>query len=255
MKKISPGFYVLVQREVLRFLRLWKQTIMPGLISSALYILVFGHALGTRIGEIKDISYMNYIIPGLVMMSVINHAYQNSSSSLMQAKFLRFLDDLLITPLSGFEISVAYIIGATCRGLINGIMVIILSMLLTGFTIDNILLTSFYLITVSWAFGAMGVIVGIYAKTWDHIGMFTTFVFMPLSMLGGVFWSIEMLPEVWRNISMGNPLYWMINGLRYATLGVGDTSPEISLLISVSFAITFSTIASVMFSKGYRIKA
>jgi ABC-2 type transport system permease protein len=251
----SPGFSVLIQREILRFLRLWKQTLMPGLISSALYILVFGHALGARIGEIKDISYMNYIIPGLVMMSVINHAYQNSSSSLMQAKFLKFLDDLLITPLSGFEISVAYIIGATCRGLINGTMVILLSMLLTNFSIDNILLTSLYLITVSWAFGAMGVIVGIYAKTWDHIGMFTTFVFMPLSMLGGVFWSIEMLPEFWQTISMFNPLYWMINGLRYATLGVGDTSPEISLIISVSFAITFSAIASIMFSKGYRIKA
>jgi ABC-2 type transport system permease protein len=251
----SPGFYVLVQREVLRFLRLWKQTVMPGLISSALYILVFGHALGARIGQIKDISYMNYIIPGLVMMSVINHAYQNSSSSLMQAKFLKFLDDLLITPLSGFEISVAYIIGATCRGLINGIMVILLSMVLTDFTIDNVFLTCLYLITVSWAFGAMGVIVGIYAKTWDHIGMFTTFVFMPLSMLGGVFWSIEMLPEFWRIISMFNPLYWMINGLRYATLGVGDTSPEISLIISIAFAITFSTIASIMFSKGYRIKA
>jgi ABC-2 type transport system permease protein len=251
----SPGFYVLVQREVLRFLRLWKQTVMPGLISSALYILVFGHALGARIGQIKDISYMNYIIPGLVMMSVINHAYQNSSSSLMQAKFLKFLDDLLITPLSGFEISVAYIIGATCRGLINGVMVILLSMVLTDFTIDNIFLTCLYLVTVSWAFGAMGVIVGIYAKTWDHIGMFTTFVFMPLSMLGGVFWSIEMLPEFWRTISMFNPLYWMINGLRYATLGVGDTSPEISLIISIAFAITFSTIASIMFSKGYRIKA
>jgi len=251
----SPGFYVLVQREVLRFLRLWKQTVMPGLISSALYILVFGHALGARIGQIKDISYMNYIIPGLVMMSVINHAYQNSSSSLMQAKFLKFLDDLLITPLSGFEISVAYIIGATCRGLINGVMVILLSMVLTDFTIDNVFLTCLYLVTVSWAFGAMGVIVGIYAKTWDHIGMFTTFVFMPLSMLGGVFWSIEMLPEFWRTISMFNPLYWMINGLRYATLGVGDTSPEISLIISIGFAITFSTIASIMFSKGYRIKA
>lgn len=254
MKMFSPGFFVLVQREVLRFLHLWKQTIMPGLISSGLYILVFGHALGSRIGEIKNISYMNYIIPGLVMMSVINHAYQNSSSSLMQAKFLKFLDDLLITPLSGFEISVAYIIGATCRGLINGTMVILLSMILTDFTIDNILLTSLYLIIVSWAFGAMGVIVGIYAKTWDHIGMFTTFVFMPLSMLGGVFWSIEMLPEFWQTISMFNPLYWMINGLRYATLGVGDTSPEISLIISVTFAITFSAIASIMFSKGYRIR-
>jgi len=174
---------------------------------------------------------------------------------LMQAKFLKFLDDLLITPLSGLEISMAYNIGATCRGLINGIMVILLSMLLTNFSIDNILLTCLYLITVSWAFGAMGVIVGIYAKTWDHIGMFTTFVFMPLSMLGGVFWSIEMLPEFWQTVSMFNPLYWMINGLRYATLGVGDTSPEISLIISILFAITFSAIASIMFSRGYRIKA
>ena len=250
----SSGFFVLVKRELLRFMRLWKQTIMPGLISSALYILVFGHALGERIGDIQEISYMNYIIPGLVMMSVINHAYQNSSSSLMQAKFLKFLDDLLITPLSGFEISLAYIIGATCRGIINGIMVIILSVFLTGFSIDNILLTCLYLTAVSWAFGAMGVIVGIYAKTWDHIGMFTTFVFMPLSMLGGVFWSIDMLPEIWRHISMINPLYWMINGLRYATLGVGDTAPSLSLIISISFAVIFSLIASLMFSKGYRIK-
>ena len=251
----NHGFYVLIQRETIRFLKLWKQTIMPGLISSGLYILVFGHALGSRIGEIKDISYMNYIIPGLVMMSVINHAYQNSSSSLMQAKFLKFLDDLLITPLSGLEISVAYIIGATCRGILNGIMVIIMSMFLTNFQIDNLILTIVYLFTVSWAFGAMGVIVGIFAKTWDHIGMFTTFVFMPLSMLGGVFWSIDMLPEFWRNISLINPLYWMINGLRYSTLGVGDTSPEISLIISLCFAIGFSCVASILFSKGYRIKA
>jgi ABC-2 type transport system permease protein len=133
-------------------------------------------------------------------------------------------------------------------------MVIILSVFLTGFSIDNILLTCLYLAAVSWAFGAMGVIVGIYAKTWDHIGMFTTFVFMPLSMLGGVFWSIDMLPEIWRHISMINPLYWMINGLRYATLGVGDTAPSLSLIISISFAVIFSLIASLMFSKGYRIK-
>ena len=131
---LTKGFWVLVRREILRFMKLWKQTLMPGLISSALYILVFGHALGNRIGSIKDVSYMNFIIPGLVMMSVINHAYQNSSSSMMQAKFLKFLDDLLITPLSGLEISLAYIIGASFRGVINGILVIIMSYFLTGFT-------------------------------------------------------------------------------------------------------------------------
>ena len=251
---ISKGFYVLVNREIMRFIQLWKQTIMPGVISSGLYIVVFGHALGARIGQIKDISYMHYIIPGLVMMSVINMSYQNSSSSIMQAKFLRFLEDVLITPLSGFEISLAYILGATVRGLINGIVVFILSWLLADFYIENYFLTIVYLITVSWAFGALGVIVGIYAKTWDQIGSFTTFVFMPLSMLGGVFWSIDMLPGIWRNISLVNPLYWMINGLRHSSLGVGDTSQYLSLLISMFFAIIFTTIASYLFAKGYRVK-
>ena len=263
----SPGFYVLVQREILRFLRLWKQTLMPGLISSALYIIVFGQALGNRIGApIKgsSIGYLEFIIPGLAMMSVINMAYQNSSSSIMQAKFLKFIEDILIAPLSGFEISMAFTIGGMIRGVINGILILLFSGLLinyyldapnTTFDIHNYPLTLAYLIIVSWAFSALGVIIGVYARSWDQIGSFTTFVFMPLSMLGGVFWSIEMLPEFWQTISMFNPLYWMINGLRYATLGVGDTSPEISLLISISFAIIFSAIASIMFSKGYRIKA
>ena len=251
---ISKGFYVLVNREIMRFIQLWKQTIMPGVISSGLYIVVFGHALGSRIGQIKDISYMHYIIPGLVMMSVINMSYQNSSSSIMQAKFLKFLEDVLITPLSGFEISLAYILGATVRGIINGVVVFILSWVLADFTINNYLLTLIYLTTVSWAFGALGVIVGVFAKTWDQIGSFTTFVFMPLSMLGGVFWSIDMLPSIWRNISLVNPLYWMINGLRFSSLGIGDTSQYLSLIISLFFAIIFTFIASYLFTKGFRIK-
>ena len=251
---ITKGFYVLVNREIMRFMQLWKQTIMPGVISSGLYIVVFGHALGARIGQIKDISYMHYIIPGLVMMSVINMSYQNSSSSIMQAKFLRFLEDVLITPLSGFEISLAYILGATFRGLINGIVVFMLSWILADFHIQNYLLTVVYLVTVSWAFGALGVIVGIYAKTWDQIGSFTTFVFMPLSMLGGVFWSIDMLPGLWRSVSLVNPLYWMINGLRHSSLGVGDTSQYLSLLISIIFAVIFTAIASYLFAKGFRVK-
>ena len=250
----SSGFWVIVNREVKRFLFLYKQTLFPSIISSGLYIIVFGESLGSRIGDIKGASYIHYIIPGLVMMSVINPAYQNSSSSIMQAKFLRFIEDILITPLSGLEISLSYIIGGMVRGTLNGILVLILGYFLTGFQMQNWLLTFIYLFTVSWAFAGAGVIVGIFAKTWDSIMVLTNFFLMPLIFLGGVFWSVEMLPHFWRNFSMVNPLYWMINGLRYATLGISDTSHELSLGISILFAVLISTLASYLFSIGYRIK-
>ena len=210
--------------------------------------------MGSRIGEIKGVEYIHFIIPGLVMMSVINPAYQNSSSSIMQAKFLRFIEDILITPLSGLEISLSYIIGGTVRGVVNGFLVLLLGYFLTGFQIESWFLTIVYLISVAWAFAGAGVIVGIYAKSWDSIMVITNFFFMPLIFLGGVFYSIDMLPDFWRTFSMVNPLYWMINGLRYATLGIAETSHELSLGISILFAIFFSTLASYMFSKGYRIK-
>ena len=250
----SRGFWVIVKREIKRFLFLYKQTLFPSVISSALYIIVFGAAMGSRIGEIKGVEYIHFIVPGLVMMAVINPAYQNSSSSIMQAKFLRFIEDILITPLSGLEISLSYIIGGAVRGILNGILVLLLAYLITGLHIENWFLTLVYLSVVAWAFAGAGVIVGIYAKSWDSIMVLTNFFLMPLTFLGGVFYSIEMLPDFWRNISMVNPLYWMINGLRFATLGIADTSHELSLGISILCAIFFSTLASYMFSKGYRIK-
>jgi ABC-2 type transport system permease protein len=141
------------------------------------------------------------------------------------------------------------------RGILNGILVIILAWVLTGATVANWVLCLIYLITVSWTFSALGVIVGIMAQNWDHIQVFTNFVFMPLTFLGGVFYSIEMLPPIWRTVSQFNPLYWMINGMRHATLGVYDTSPQLSLMISLLFATVFTAIAAIMFSRGYRVKA
>ena len=250
----NRGFWVIIKREVKRFIFLYKQTLLPSVISSGLYILVFGAAMGSRIGPIKGQEYIHFIIPGLVMMSIINPAYQNSSSSIMQAKFLRFIEDILITPLSGFEISLSYIIGGTVRGVVNGLLVILLAYFIADFHVENWFLTFIYFFSVAWAFAGAGVIVGIYAKSWDSIMVITNFFFMPLIFLGGVFYSIDMLPEFWRNFSMVNPLYWMINGLRYATLGIADTSHELSLGISIIFASLFSSLASYMFSKGYRIK-
>ena len=248
-------FLTFVKREIYRFFVLYKQTIVPALISSLLYIVVFGTTLGSRISSINGIPYINYIVPGLAMMSVINQAYQNSASSIMQAKYLKFIEDLLIAPLSGLEISLGYIIGGALRGLICGLGILIICLFLTDLTIDNFILTFFYLLTVSWTFSAFGVIIGIYAKTWDEIGSFTNFVFMPMTFLGGVFYSLDMLPPFWRNVSYFNPIYWMISGLRYSTLGLEENSNYISLIICFCFSCTFTAIAAYLFKTGYKIKS
>ena len=252
---ISRSFRTLVYREVWRFLVLYKQTIMPGIVTAALYMVIFGEALGSRIRLESNVDYIIFIIPGLTMMSVIGQSFANSSSSIMQAKYLKFIDDYLIAPVSGFELSMSFIIGAILRGTINGILIILTCSLFTTFTISNYSLSLFFLVVVSCAFGAIGVIVGIVSKTWDSVGVWGTFVFMPLSMLGGVFWSIDMLPKSWAFIALMNPLYWMINGLRYSMLGISEISITFSIIISVVFAVLFTTIASVMFSRGYKIKS
>ena len=248
-------FTTFLRREVYRFLVLYKQTIVPALISSLLYIIVFGTTLGTRISSINGIPYINYIIPGLAMMSVINQAYQNSASSIMQGKYLKFIEDILVAPLSGFEISLGYIIGGALRGLICGLGILFICLFLTDLKIQNFVLTIFYLLTVSWTFSAFGVIIGIYAKSWDEIGTFTNFVFMPLTFLGGVFYSIDMLPPLWRNISYINPIYWMISGLRYSTIGLEENANLISLFICFGFSCIFTFIATWMFKTGYKIKS
>tara|TARA_B100000029_G_scaffold37007_1_gene34812 strand:- start:2214 stop:2975 length:762 start_codon:yes stop_codon:yes gene_type:complete len=251
----NSGFLVFTKREIYRFLVLYKQTIIPGLLSSLLYIIVFGSTLGSRIDTINGIKYINYIIPGLTMMTILNQAYQNSASSIMQGKYLKFIEDILILPLSGFQIALGYIIGGAVRGLISGFGILIICYFMTDFTINNYYLSIFYLFIVSWTFSAFGVIVGIYAKTWDAVGSFSNFIILPMTFLGGVFYSLDMLDPFWRNISYINPIYWMINGLRHSTLGIAETSILISLLISISFCLLFSFIATLLFTTGYKIKS
>ena len=248
-------FLTFLKREIYRFMVLYKQTIIPALISSLLYIVVFGSTLGSRINEISGVPYINYIVPGLAMMSVITQAYQNSASSIMQGKYLKFIEDILIAPLSGFQISLGYIIGGALRGMICGLGILIICLFMTDLKIINFPLTIFYLLTVSWTFSAFGVIIGIIAKSWDEIGSFSNFVFMPMTFLGGVFYSLDMLPPLWRNISYVNPIYWMISGLRYSTLGIEENSNLISLLLCFGFSFLFTIIASYLFKIGYKIKS
>ena len=255
-------FLTFLKREIYRFMVLYKQTIIPALLSSLLYILVFGEALGNRIGPLEGQSYMSYIVPGLAMMSVITQAYQNSASSIMQAKYLKFIEDILIAPLSGLQVSLGYIIGGAMRGLICGLGILIMCIILSeipnaqgDFSIKNWPLTILYLLTVSWTFSAFGVIIGIVAKSWDEIGSFSNFIFMPMTFLGGVFYSVDMLPDPWKTISYFNPIYWMISGLRYSTLNIGEDLNLISLFLFIGFSCLFTIIASYLFKTGYKIKS
>ena len=208
------GLYTLTKREVGRFFSVYRQTVLPGLISSGLYILIFGFTLEQRIGEIDGVPYTLFILPGLIMMNTLTNASSNASSSMLQMKLLQQLPDILTAPLSSLELSLAYIIGGTVRGMVNGILVLLLGVLLIDMPVHHPLATLGFIFLVSWAFSSMGLLLGQLADSWDQLAMMQNFFLTPLSFLGGIFYSIKMLPDWAQQLSLVNPIYYMINGLR-----------------------------------------
>ena len=248
------GFYTLVNREVGRFFSVYRQTVLPGLISSALYILIFGFTLEQRISEIDGVSYTWYILPGLIMMNTLSNATANTSSSMLQMKLLQQLPDLLTAPLSGIEISLAYIIGGTIRGMVNGILVLFLGVLISGLPVQNIFGTLLFIFLVSWAFSSMGLVLGQLAENWDQMAMMQNFFLTPLSFLGGIFYSIKMLPEWAQTLSLVNPIYYMINGIRHTILGIGDSSLFISFSMAIILTFFFTILSILLMQSGKKIK-
>ena len=248
------GLNTLITREVGRFFSVYRQTVLPGLISSALYILIFGFTLEQRISEIDGVSYTWFILPGLIMMNTLTNATANTSSSMLQMKLLQQLPDLLTAPLSGVEISLAYIIGGAVRGMVNGILVLILGVFLTGMPILNLTGTLLFIFLVSWAFSSMGLVLGQLAENWDQMAMMQNFFLTPLSFLGGVFYSIKMLPEWAQTLSLINPIYYMINGIRHTILGIGDTSLNTSFIMATVLTVVFTTLAIFLMQSGKKIK-
>jgi ABC-2 type transport system permease protein len=248
------GLNTLIKREVGRFFSVYRQTVLPGLISSGLYIVIFGFTLEQRISEIQGVPYTLFILPGLIMMNTLTNATANTSSSMLQMKLLQQLPDLLTAPLSGFEISLAYIIGGTVRGVVNGILVLMLGMFLTDLTIANPVGTVAFIFLVSWAFASMGLILGQIAESWDQLAMMQNFFLTPLSFLGGIFYSITMLPEWAQSLSFINPIYYMINGIRYTILGVSDSSFSVSFWMALILTVIFSTVAMLLMQSGKKIK-
>ena len=248
------GFGTLIKREVGRFFSVYRQTVLPGLITSALYIAIFGFTLEQRISEIQGVPYTLFILPGLIMMNTLTNATANTSSSMLQMKLLQQLPDLLTAPLSGLEISLAYIIGGTVRGMVNGILVLFLGMILIGMPVKDPLGTMVFIFLVSWAFSSMGLLLGQLSESWDQLAMMQNFFLTPLSFLGGIFYSIKMLPDWAQTLSYINPIYYMINGIRYTILGVSDSNVLISYVMAIILTFGFTLSSVLLMESGKKIK-
>lgn len=248
------GFKTLVRREIVRFTTVFTQTIVPPLMSSFLYIFIFGFSLGGRIQEIQGSPYLHYLIPGLIMMYVVEGSYANTSSSLFISRWANYIEELLVTPLSYFEMVLAILIGGLVRSLVIAGGVWGVSLLFARFPVAHPLVVVFFLIFVSLIFSSVGMMVALFAEEFEHLSMATTFIITPLIFFGGVFHSISMMPEPLRWITAFNPLFYMINGMRYGMLGRSDVPILLCLgVILVLFVVLFS-ITVHLFRIGYKLR-
>lgn len=241
------GFYTLVLKEFKRVLRIWRQTLVPPIITTTLYFLIFGTLIGSRIGEMNGVSYMQFIAPGLIMMSAITATYGNTASSFFLSKFVRNIEELLVSPLSTHTIIWGYVGGSLLRGLLVGILVTLVTLCFVSFEIHSWGIILLVMLMSSTVFALGGLINGIFANSFDDIGIIPTFVLTPLTYLGGVFYSISLLPEFWQIVSQFNPLVYMISGFRYGFLGIADVSiyytfAVLTLLIVVLYYWAYSLI-------------
>lgn len=248
------AFNTIMIREFLRFIRIWVQTIIPPVITMALYFIIFGQLIGSQIGDIDGYRYMDYIVPGLILMAVITNSYANVVSSFFSAKFHKNIEEMIISPLPNHIILAGYISGGVARGVAVGVVVTGVSMFFSDFRIHSIGITLTVFILTSILFSIAGLINAAYAKSFDDITIIPTFVLTPLTYLGGIFYSIKMLPEFWQTVSMGNPILYMINAFRYGLLGVSDINVTTALIIIIAFIVILFGFALNMLNKGVGIK-
>ena len=244
----------IVTKEIRRFMRIWLQTLLPPAMTMALYFIVFGELIGPRLGQMSGIDYIQYIVPGLIMMSVITNSYSNVASSFFSSKFQHCIEELLVAPVSNLTILLGYVAGGVVRGLLVGAVVTLLSLAFTRFPIVNIGATFVVLVLTATLFAIGGFINGVLAKKFDDIAIIPTFVLTPLTYLGGVFYSIDLLPEFWQGVSLLNPIVYMVNGFRYGLLGISDVPILHSIAMIMLFNIALLAFAWWMLKRGVGIK-
>ena len=244
----------LTTRDIKRFLRIWTQSLIPPMLTSILFILIFGYSLGSRISEVEGVSYLNFILPGLLMMGVIMSAYIAASFSLFIQKFQRSIEELLVAPIAYWQIIAGTTIAAMLRSFIVGLGILVVSILFTSIQIHNIFILLAFIILISMLFSFAGIATALWAKNFDQMNIFSTFLITPLTYLGGVFYSIKMLPQPWTTIAKFNPILYMIDGFRYGFIGVSDIPIIYSLAVVLCLTIIFFVMCVWMFKTGYKLR-
>src|SRR5690606_14753666 len=248
------AFTTIVTREVRRFTRIWPQTLLPPAVTMTLYFIIFGNLIGSRIGEMGGYDYMQFIVPGLIMMAVITNSYSNVVSSFFSMKFQRSIEQLLVSPVPNWTILAGHVVGGMARGLNSGLIVTLLSLAFTRLSIHNLPMVLITVFLTSALFSLGGFINAMLATKFDDVSIVPTFVLTPLTYLGGVFYSIELLPEVWQGVSLANPILYMVNGFRYGILGVSDVNPFVSLGMIIVFIVLLTAVALRMLARGKGIR-
>ncbi len=241
-------------RDIKIFLRIWTQSLIPPMLTSILFILIFGYSLGSRISEIEGVSYLNFILPGLLMMGVIMSAYMASSFALFIQKFHGSIQELLVAPIAYWQIIAGTTIAAMLRSFIVGLGILVVSLLLTPITVHNIWILLAFIILVSMLFSLAGIATALWAKNFEQMNIFSTFLITPLTYLGGVFYSINMLPPVWQVVAKFNPILYMIDGFRYGFIGVSDIPVVYSFAVVFSLTLIFFALCVWMFKTGYKLR-
>jgi ABC-2 type transport system permease protein len=254
MNFLSSGFRTLVYKETLRFWKVATQTVAAPILTAMLYLLIFGHVLEGRVQVYQGVSYTAFLIPGLVMMSVLQNAFANSSSSLIQSKITGNLVFVLLTPLSHWEIFSAYVIAAMVRGIAVGFGVFVVTAWFAHLSFTDPLWIVIFALLGAAILGTMGLIAGIWAEKFDQLAAFQNFLIMPLTFLSGVFYSIHSLPPFWLTVSHLNPFFYMIDGFRYGFFGQSDVNPLVSVAIVSGFLIVLSLLAIRLLRSGYRLR-
>lgn len=249
------AYTTIVRKEISRFVKIWPQTFLPSVITTTLYYVIFGAFIGAQIQPIDGYSYMQFIVPGLVMMAVITNSFANVVSSFFSAKFQRQVEELLVSPISPFLVVAGFVTGGVLRGLLIGVLVLGVALFFTQIAIQSILLTTVFILLTALLFSLGGLLNAIYAKDFDGISIIPTFVLTPLTYLGGVFYSIDMLSDFWQKVSALNPILYMINGFRYGMLGISDVSVAASLAILIVMIVALFLINMHLFKTGRGLRA
>jgi ABC-2 type transport system permease protein len=252
--KIITAYKTIVIKEVSRFLRIWAQTLLPPAISMTLYFIIFGNLIGARIGRMQDFSYMEFIAPGIIMMAIINNSYGNVVSSFFGAKLQRHIEEMLVAPVPNWVILAGYVSGGVARGLVVGLVVTVVALFFTKINVDNYFIVIAVVVLTAVLFSLGGMVNAIFAQKFDDISIIPAFVLTPLIYLGGVFYSIDMLPPFWQSVSKLNPILYMVNAFRFGILGVSDIDIVHAFSIILIFIIFLFSYSLHLLNKGTGIK-